>query len=260
MAFYKKISLFFVIIFLSLLAIAFYFSLHFFQYTKNTLPDINADSVSVSLLSGKATNVAYTIRGYLLPIGNVIWQVDIASLFRLALCMRFYSDSEKTRASGRLCLNGLDKKMTIQSAIVSIAASEISEITGVMLEGYFQGKIDLFELHNVGIKKISGDIAWRNANFYNGERWLALGDIQLEVDSPEPSVVIVQWSDRKDDTLSPQQHIPDIDIYMQTVFKNGRFFIAQGTINPVDRYDPALLYTLQLIATQQTDGSFIIDR
>lgn len=255
----NKINLILLCFFVALVSSVAFFSLNFVSFSKRHLSGLYVDGDSkVNFLSGSASNVSYVLRGYPLPLGKVAWNFDVFEMLSLKLCMRFSSISDVSQAKGRICYKVFDRAFLIEETHFSVSAAEIAEVSGIMIDGYFQGKLDRLDIDSKGINHVLSDIAWLNPKFFNGDRWLNLSDIQIEAISPNPKNIVVQWSDYQAGQSLPKNS-PNIDIYMQAIFEHNRLVRVQGLIEPISDYDVDLLDTLQLIATPMTDGSYRIE-
>jgi|GEM_PF-6449147 len=249
------ISLFVVIILTGIIGLSLPAS-WWLQALKQHVPRLNAHQVSGYIWSGKVLDAEIIYRGYAIPLGDVTWRVDWSSLWRFKPCIIFSSHLNSQSSNGYLCTPFFSQQATFPLFAFAISGDEVANALGIEIRGHFQVNMNSLSVTNDHISDGSGHITWEDAQFYNGEEWLTLGNIFIAISSDKHTGdMTVHWRELANhDGQSP------IKLDIDMLFSYGRLASVSGTLTPHYTHEKSMTDTLQLISHRQKGNTFFIEK
>jgi hypothetical protein len=226
---------------------------------KQQIPNLDVRSHNGSLWRGSATQVSMVSRGYRLPIGEVSWTLDQHSLVSLTPCLDFFIQSVQSNVNGSLCRSYFTDTIYFKRVeIKNYSATEVAALLGVEIQGKFTGKVRSLTFGAGRLKNINSEIFWQNAEFYNGEKWLVLGELALNIKTQGHNGVkrvLAKWSDRiVNDSPTPL----GVDVLMS--FEAGKLKRVDGYIQAQHKTDASLLDTLHILSDSKVGNRYLLDK
>lgn len=197
---------------------------------------------------GEAERVSIVLRGYRLFLGRVNWSWQPSQIFQGRLCKKFYSYDELLQTEGGFCYHYLSKQWQISDTQMIMYADEVAAISGVEIMGNFETFISQISVQNDRALFVDSDTLWKNAQWYNGEIWLDIGEVLLTARTDKDNIFI-----NSHDVDSPL--IIDIAI----TFQEQSLRSIKGYVQPKQRVDLSMLATLTLLSQQQIDNRYLFD-
>jgi hypothetical protein len=230
-----------------------------FNQLRQQIPSIDVLSHEGSLWHGSATQVSMVSRGYRLPIGEVSWTLDHYSLASLTPCLKFFIQSVQSGVDGSLCFAYFSDAIYFKRVNVNIhSADEVSALLGIEIQGKFTGNIYSLLFEAGRLKNIESEIVWQDAAFYNGEKWLMLGELGLNINTKNDNGterVVAKWSDKRINDLSSPL---GVDVSM--LFEEGKLRRVDGYIQARHKTDTSLLDTLHLLSDGKVEDRYLLNK
>lgn len=183
------------------------------------------------------------IQGLNVDIEVVSWDHDWRSFLSLELCHFFVVRSADTGIDGRACFRD-SKSLKFSEVSVKLPAQTLADITGLEIAGDIEAFAPSIIFSKNKLTFVRADALWQLARFYNGKKWIELGEISITLDkAANEKPLLVHWTDFS----SPA--VIDIKTYYQ---HDGSGRIA-GYIEPNNLQDPAFVETLQFFSQRKVN-------
>lgn len=201
-------------------------------------------------------DVSVDHRGYRVEAGNISVRYDDISLQTGSICIRAASLTTDSIISGNgiICYHWNEQSWSIYDASIKSSGQLVAELTGIALQGRLLANINhayissAYELYGV-----NGELTWDEAQWFNGEQWIVLGQLFSTVDSiPEH-----QHSARSSEIKSAPIEINTMDVdsplevSMKTIIAMQGVTTIEGYIQPYADVAQSLIDSLQLAASSQ---------
>jgi hypothetical protein len=230
-----------------------------FDQLKQQIPNLDALSHNGSLWQGSAAQVSMVSRGYQLPIGEVSWTLDRNSLVSLSPCLTFIIQSVQNNINGGLCFSYFSDAIYFNHINIQFfSADEVATLLGVAIQGKFTGKVHSLSFDAGRLKNIKSEIICKDAEFYNGEKWLVLGELLLSINTQNDSGaerVVAKWSDRLVNDLPTPL---GVDVSMS--FEKGKLRRVDGYIQARHVADVSLLDSLKLLSDSKAGNRYLLNK
>jgi hypothetical protein len=244
------------LLFVAIMSVAHLPAAWIFTKVQQQVPQLSVNNTSGFLWHGSASDAEFTQRGYPLPLGNIQWHMDWMSFIFFKPCLIFTIDSEMSQVKGHLCIHPISQKIIIYQLQGQIPVTGIAEMFGVAIGGNVQMMLDRFILEDKQLSWVRGDLFWKSARFYNGEKWLDLGDILIALDGQsETKSISAHWLD-----MTNEQGFSPLDIDVDMQFLHGRLVSIQGSLKPLHTTDATLQQTLELVTQYKEGRTFFIEQ
>jgi len=111
------------------------------------------------------------------------------------------------------------------------------------------------EINKKGFVNVNANLLWEQASIYNGNEWLAVGNVQAKLGDKEGSLTS-EWQHISDNNPSPVEL--DITAKLIDIWAKKPTVKVNGLIKPLSRnsgFEPILRF----IGSKASDGSYRID-
>ena len=174
---------------------------------QQAVPGFQVSGVFGSPWRGGASYGQWLNRGQVFPLGKLEWRLQWVSLLKLNPCISFSTQTTGQTIKGDACYGLLSGTARLNDVDVSLPVAKISPYFNVDLEG----DIDIYIKEATWHKDQSlGDTdinaLWQRASLYNGNQWIALGDIQAIANNDNGGLV-AQLS-----SVQTAQKYPPVDL------------------------------------------------
>lgn len=210
--------------------------------------DISIPQSSGFWWEGEAERVSLVLRGYRLFLGRVNWVWQPSQIFNGKLCVNFYSYDELLQTEGAFCYHQSSQQWQLSNTQMTISADEIAAISGVEIMGDFETFVSQLTIQGDEQLFIDSDTLWKNAQWYNGEKWLAIGEVLLTARTDKENIII-----KSRDVDSP------LIIDMAIKFEEKSLHSIDGYVQPKQRVDLSMLATLTLFSQKQVDNRYLFE-
>jgi len=225
-------------------------------------PGLQVSGVNGSLWEGQADYSQWVDRGHTLPLGKLKWRLNGLSILRLNPCLNFSTSISGQTLKGDVCYSLLSGKAVARDVDVNLPISRVAPYFSVDLNGEVDIYIQKATWHNQGLGETELSLLWQRASLFNGNQWLALGNIQGRAKDDANGGLSTQWNHVEDaqQAASPVELDVSVSITQLTQPKpvlNVSGFITPGASNSSSR--SALNQMLQFIGEPMGDGSYRIN-
>lgn len=212
-------------------------------------PKVDYHSADSFWWNGRVNNVSLILRGYRLFIGDVEWQYNALPLLSKKVCASFTSVDETLQTEGQLCYHLDDGTVVLHQLGVRILAEEVAVISGVEVAGHFDGYFQNITLRDQVLVNVDGDIAWKKAQWHNGEKWVELGELLFSAITNGNKVIV-----QSTDVDGP------IVIDVKTVVSQNNLRSIEGYVEVTTTTDPSLLDTLDFLTEEKRGRRYIVNK
>lgn len=252
----KKRSWLIIALSLTMIFILRLFPAHWFVYTvQQFAPNFQADGIAGTVWQGKASYAQWSERGHALPLGELHWQINIASLFILTPCIDFTSHAGSQKVKGEACYSILSNNINIEELDISLPIANAASFFGVDLSGNVTAFIKSIEINKKGFANVNANLLWEQASIYNGNEWLAVGNVQAKLSDSDGNLTS-KWQHISDNNPNPVEL--DLTAKLINVWAKKPTVQVNGLIKPLSRnsgFEPMLRF----IGSSVGDGSYRID-
>lgn len=225
------------------------------KFTTDILP-IQYSSIHGYWWAGRVKKSSLVLRGYRVSLGDISWKYDWNSFLSTQACFFIFAQSYDVQGSGQFCYPFLDDTSQINDFHFTIDAAEFSEVTGVSIDGFFEGHLQEVKITSSLVTFVKGNAFWKNAAFYNGGAWIDFKEWQLTINtSPEAmkkstNMILVQVVD--------VNSLVEIDVIAS--FQDGKVKSISGYAQPRFSNDKNLMETLIFLSQKKQGERFIFDQ
>ncbi|MGS2718573.1 type II secretion system protein N [Eionea flava] len=218
---------------------------------------VNIGAVSGNGWQGyKVRDVSVDHRGYRIEAGNIRVRYADVHLLSRSICVhvRSLTTEKMMTGNGRICYHWGDQSWSISDVSIQSSGQLVAELTGIELQGQLFAHINYAHISAAHqLYNIDGEVTWNEAQWFNGEQWIALGQLLATVDSLSES----QYVEPLLAAESPQIeiNIMDIDsplqVSIKTIIAAQGITSIEGYIQPYADIGQSLRDSLQLVASSQ---------
>lgn len=233
---------------------------------QKAVPGLQASGVSGSLWEGKADYTQWVDRGHTLPLGTLSWRLQGLSLLSLSPCINFSTLTNEQTVKGAACYSLLGGKAILNDVDIVLPVSRVAPFFSVDLSGNVDAYIQKATWHQQQLGETELNLLWQRASLFNGNQWLALGNIQGTAKDDGNGGLSSQWNHVEDvQQASPPLEL-DLDVSVTQLAAAKPRLKVQGSIAPNaegsvanSATHNALNQMLQFIGEPVGDGSYRID-
>lgn len=225
-------------------------------------PGLQASGVSGSLWRGAADYSQWVDRGHTLPLGTLSWSLRGLSLLTLNPCIDFSTLTSEQSIKGAACYSLLGGKVVLSDVDITLPVSRVAPFFSVDLSGNVDAYIQKATWHQQQLGETELNLLWQRASLFNGNQWLALGNIQGRAKDDGSGGLSSQWNHVED----AQQASPPLELDLSasvTQLTSAKPKLnVQGSIAPNSQGSTAsnaLNQMLQFIGEPIGDGSYRIN-
>jgi hypothetical protein len=223
---------------------------------QQAVPGFQVTSVSGSLWRGQADYSQWVSRGKTLPLGKLQWSLRGASLFTLSPCVDFSTIADRQTIKGHACYSILSGLAILREVDVALPIARVSPFFNVDLNGDVEAFIQSAGWQQQQLVETDINLLWQSASLFNGNQWVALGDIQALAKDDGRGGLMSEWNNvDKGQTLPPLEL--DLNVGLSRLTEATPSIAITGFIKPGPDAS-AIEQMLQFIGEQQSDGSYQI--
>lgn len=213
--------------------------------------NISFSSINGYWWRGTVANVHVSHRGYDIPLGDVQWRYDWASLLSVTPCMSLVTTSTQISngATGRICYSLADRQLMLVDILYFVDAITVSQVFGVEVQGVFVADIQQISVQESYLTSVKADVIWKNAKWHNGEKWFALGELLFAINTNVNKAIEVNVMDIAS----------AFAIEIATTVRNQQIESIKGYIEPYDAIDVSLAESLDWVANNKIGKRYYID-
>ncbi|MFT6390111.1 MAG: hypothetical protein ACJAUP_003512 [Cellvibrionaceae bacterium] len=225
-------------------------------------PGLQVSSVNGSLWEGRADYSQWVDRGHALPLGQLAWRLNGLSLLSLNPCINFSTLTSGQSLKGDVCYSLLSGKAVASDVDANLPVSRIAPFFSVDLGGDVDIYIQKATWQNQRLGETELSLLWQRASLFNGNQWLALGNIQGRAQDDGSGGLSSQWNHVEDAQQASSPVELDLIVSVTQLAQPKPVLKVSGTIASRERNASSragLNQMLQFIGEPVGDGSYRIN-
>jgi general secretion pathway protein N len=223
---------------------------------QQAMPGFQVSGVSGSPWKGQAEYSQWMSRGQTLPLGELQWSLQGASLLSLSPCVNFSTKADQQSIQGHACYSILSGSAKLKDVDIQLPIARVSPFFNVDLSGGVDAFIKSAGWQNQKLVETNINLLWENASLFNGNQWVPLGDIQALAKDDGQGGLMSEWNNVNSGPALPPIEL-DVNVGLSRLHASVPSIAVDGFIKPGPDA-VALEQMLQFIGEPRGDGSYQI--